>query len=232
MFKKTEAHALEGNALTITNRHLFTPGKLTVIVLGTAISSFGVYNIHQQTNITEGGIMGLVLLLNHWTGLPVSILSPLLDISAYIFAFRFLGKDFLKVSLVASISLAAFFRLWEQFPPVLPDLSGYPVAAAIAGGLFIGIGTGLIIRQGGSGAGDDALAMAVSKIAHCRIYQAYMVSDMIVLLLSLSYIPLGRIGFSIITVTVSSFLIDLIQKGGKKMNYGVEAETAGTILSE
>lgn len=195
---------------------LFTPEKLIFIILGTAIGSFGLYNIHQQTNITEGGVLGLILLLNHWTGVSPSILSPLLDILAYALAFKFLGKDFLKVSIVATLGMAGFFKLWEQFPPILPNLSDYPLIAAIAGGMFIGIGSGLIVRQGGSGAGDDALAMTISKITHCRISRAYLATDITVLALSLTYISIQRIGFSLVTVMISSLLIDFIQNFGYK----------------
>ena len=49
------------------------------IVVGTAISSFGVYNIHQQSGITEGGVIGLILLANRWLGLSPSIATPVLD---------------------------------------------------------------------------------------------------------------------------------------------------------
>ena len=186
------------------------PAKVVFsLLLGTAISSFGVYNIHYQTGITEGGVLGLILLINHWTGLPSSIISPVLDFLSYAVAFRFLGKGFLKYSAVATIGLAGFFRLWESFPPMLPDLSGQPLLAALIGGLFIGIGCGLVIRQGGAGSGDDALALTISKITKCRISVAYLATDISVLLLSLTYIPLGRIAYSLITVTISSLLIDV-----------------------
>ncbi len=204
------------NNIADKNRKLVTPGKLLVILLGTVIGSFGLYNIHQQANITEGGVLGLILLLHHWTEISTSILAPVLDGLCYAFAFKYLGKDFLKVSLVATLSLAGFFRLWEQFPPMLPDLSAYPLAAAIVGGIFIGTGTGLIIRQGGSGAGDDALALTISKVTRCRISHAYLATDITVLALSLTYISLRRIGFSLITVVISSMLIEFIKNFGRK----------------
>ena len=52
----------------------FTMKRLFWLVLGTAILSFGIHNIHQRAAITEGGVIGLVLLLNHWLGIPA--LSP------------------------------------------------------------------------------------------------------------------------------------------------------------
>lgn len=188
-------------------KKLLTPSMIVGILLGTGITSFGVYNIHQQTGITEGGIIGLILLINHWTGAAPSILSPMLDGLAYAFAFKFLGKDFLSISAVSTLSLAGFYKLWEQFPPMLPDMSAHPFIAAVAGGIFIGAGAGLIVRRGGAGAGDDALALSISKITGCRIVYSYFATDFTVLLLSLSYIPIGRIIYSLITVSISSPLV-------------------------
>ncbi|HJD46482.1 MAG TPA: YitT family protein, partial [Candidatus Mediterraneibacter norfolkensis] len=59
--------------------------------------------------------------------------------------------------------------------------------------------------------GDDALALTISRLTHWKLSRAYLFTDLTVLLLSLSYIPLRRIAFSLITVTVSSFLIDWVQ---------------------
>ena len=73
----------------------FTAKRIAMILLGTAILSFGIHNIHQRTAITEGGIIGLVLLINHWLGVPASVASPLLDAASYALAFKFLGWDFL-----------------------------------------------------------------------------------------------------------------------------------------
>ncbi len=195
-----------------TNKKLLSPMKVAMIVLGSALISFGLYNVHQQTNITEGGILGLTLLLHHWFGISPSILSLLLDLTAYFIAYKYLGKDFIKISIVASVCLSGFMRLWETFPPLLPDLSTTPFIASILGGLFIGVGVGLVVRQGGSSGGDDALALTISKLTGCRIAAAYMVTDLTVLLLSLSYIPLHRIVYSLLTVVISSTTIDLVQK--------------------
>lgn len=208
------------------NRGVLTYGKVAAILLGTALGSFGVYNIHRQTGITEGGVLGLILLLNNRFGLSASLLTPLLDILCYALAFKYLGKDFIKVSALSTLSLAGFFKLWEQFPPVLMDLSGYPLVAALAGGVFVGLGTGLIIRQGASSGGDDALALTIHKLTRLRISKAYLATDITVLVLSLTYIPLNRIAFSLVTVTVSSLLVEFIQTIGQKRNTQVIEDMA------
>ena len=189
----------------------FTLKRLFWLVLGTAILSFGIHNIHQRAAITEGGVIGLVLLMNHWLGIPASIASPLLDFGCYALAFKFLGLNFILTAAVASVSLAGFYRLWESFPPMLPDMTPWPLAAALLGGVFVGIGVGIIVRQGGSSGGDDALALVIHQLTGWKLARSYLFTDLVVLGASLSYIPARRIAFSLVTVTVSSLLIDWVQ---------------------
>ena len=196
-------------------RMTFPPKTVLSIILGTAITTFGIYNVHRQADITEGGILGLILLFNFWIGMSSSILSPVLDTLSYALGFKYLGREFLKTSIFATICMAGFFRLWEMFPPLLPSLAGTPLLAAVIGGLFIGIGCGLVVRQGASCGGDDALALIISKTTRLKISQAYLFTDITVLALSLSYIPVRRIVYSLVTVTISSYLIDIVTTFGR-----------------
>ena len=87
-----------------------------------------------------------------------------------------------------------------------------PLLAAFAGAPFIGIGAGLCVRAGGAIAGDDALAMALQHITNLPIQWLYLISDLSVLLLSLTYIPLDRIQWSVLTAVLSGQIIGWIQK--------------------
>lgn len=185
--------------------------RLGLIVLGAMIATFGIHNIHQQTGITEGGVIGLMLFLEHWLGISPAFITPVLDLTCYLLAFKYLGGRFIKISALSTLSVSLFYKLWEQFPPMLPDLSGHPLMAALAGALFVGVGVGIIVRQGGSSGGDDALALTISRVSGWRLARCYLFTDLVVLFLSLSYIPVNRIAFSLITVTLSSWLIDRVQ---------------------
>lgn len=187
-----------------------TPRRLGLMLLGAAILTFGICNVHRRTGITEGGVLGLLLFVNHWTGLPASIVSPVLDLCCYAMAWRVLGAAFLRRSLLSTAMIALWYKVWESLPPLLPDLGGAPLLAAVAGALFVGIGVGLIVRQGGSSGGDDALALVIARRTGWRLARSYLITDLTVLALSLSYIPALRIAYSLITVTISSFLIDKI----------------------
>lgn len=197
-------------------KNALTLRRVLYILLGTAICSFGIYNIHRQTGVTEGGVLGMILLLNHWFNISSSVLSVSLDILCYVLASRRLGLRFLIVSGFSSICLSLFFRIWESFPPVLPNFYDKPLLAAILGALFIGVGVGIVIRNGGSCGGDDALALFISSTTGWRLSRSYLIADLTVLTLSLSYIPFIRIFYSLITVTLSSVIIDFIQGSNKK----------------
>ena len=188
--------------------------KVAPILLGTAILSFGLYNIHGQSSITEGGVLGMTLLLRQWFGISPSISSFVMDMTCYVIGFRFLGRQFAKYSLVASCGFALFYRLYEQFPPLLPSLDGAPLLAALLGGLFVGLGVGLVVRAGAAAGGDDALALVLQHLSRQPISRCYLFTDLVVLGLSLTYIPAGRIFYSLITVTVSSFVIGVVHKAG------------------
>lgn len=186
--------------------------KILLIMLGAMICSFGIHNIHQRTNITEGGVIGLMLLVEHWLKISPAYIMPILDIACYLLAFKFLGGSFIKISVISTFFVSGFYKVWEMFPPMLPNLSEYPLIAAVLGGIFVGVGVGLIVRQGGSSGGDDALALTISHISHWRLSRSYLFTDVVVLLLSLTYIPVLRIVFSLVTVTISSYLIDWIRE--------------------
>ena len=183
-----------------------------VLLVGSVIQAIGIYNIHSLSNVTEGGVLGLTLLLQHWFQISPAVSSLILNLVCYAIGWRLLGKEFIGYSLVSICAYSASYGLFEQFPPLWPDIALYPLLAAIAGALFIGIGAGLCVRAGGATAGDDALAMSFSHLFRLPIQRIYLISDLAVLLLSLSYIPMQRIAYSLLTVILSGQIIGLIQK--------------------
>ena len=151
--------------------------RVALIMLGAMIATFGIHNIHQRTGITEGGVIGLMLLLEQWLGASPAFLTPVLDLSCYLLAFKYLGGRFIKISVVSTLSVSLFYKLWEQLPFLLPDLSAHPLAAAVLGAVFVGVGVGLIVRQGGSSGGDDALALTISKVTRWRLARCYLFTE-------------------------------------------------------
>ena len=181
-------------------------------LLGSLILSFGLYNIHSISQITEGGILGLTLFLQYWFSISPALSGFLLNFACYILGFKILGRSFIFYSCICGGSFSIFYAILEHTPLVYPNISNYPLLAAILGAVFVGIGIGLCVRVGGAPGGDDALAMTLSKLTKKEIQWIYLISDMIVLFLSLSYIPLSKIIYSFITVVLSGQIIGLFSK--------------------
>ena len=188
------------------------PSGCVIAFLSSALQAFGMYNIHALSGVTEGGIFGLILLLDHWLGISPAITSFLLNGACYALGWRTLGRAFIGYSLVAACGYSLAYGICEQFPPLWPQIANYPLAAAILGALFIGVGAGLCVRAGGATSGDDALAMSLAHLTRVPIQWLYLISDLTVLGLSLSYILLRRIGYSLLTVILSGQIIGLIQR--------------------
>ena len=87
-----------------------------------------------------------------------------------------------------------------------------PLAASIVGSIFVGVGCGVCVRIGGAPSGDDALAMSLSRLTRIPIQWVYLSTDLLVLGLSLSYIPVSKIAYSLLTVILSGQIIGLFQR--------------------
>ena len=192
------------------------PKNCLMALLGSAILAFGLYNIHSISNVTEGGVLGLTLLLQNWLGISPSISGLVLNAACYLLGLSTLGRDFIGYSIVAGGGFSAFYAVCELFPPIWPGIAEMPLLAALAGAAFVGVGVGISVRAGGAPGGDDALAMSISKLTGAGIQWVYLLSDLIVLGLSLSYIPIRRIAYSLVTVIISGQLIGVVQNIRRK----------------
>lgn len=180
--------------------------------LSSAFQAFGMYNIHAVADVTEGGVLGLTLLLEQWLAISPALSGLILNGICYFLGWRTFGKEFIYLSMVAAGGFSVGYGICECFPPIWPEIANVPLLAALLGALFIGIGAGICVRTGGATCGDDALAMSLSKITKIDIQWIYLISDLTVLGLSLSYIPLKKIGYSLLTVILSGQIIGWIQK--------------------
>ena len=188
-----------------------SPLSCLIVLVSSAVQAFGLYNVHALANVTEGGLLGLNLLLEHWFNISPAITNFVVSALCYLWGWKLLGKTFIVYSAVAAVGFSGAYGVFEQFDPLWPQLYDMPFAAALVGALFVGITTGIVVRLGGAVCGDDALAMSISHVTGLRIQWVYLISDLVVLALSATYIPLGRLMYSLLTVVLSGQIIGLMQ---------------------
>mgnify|MGYP003305038567 CR=1 FL=1 len=190
--------------------------KIILVLAGSLIQAVGICNIHAYSEVTEGGGLGLTLLIYHWTGISPAITSLLLNAGCYLLGWRMLGKTFLAYSAVSVCCYSLCYSLLERFAPLWPGLIASPLWCALLGAVFVGVGAGLSVLGGGAPGADDALAMSLNKRYGWNIQNIYLISDLTVLLISLTYIPFRRIAYSLLTVILSGQIVGWIQRLEKK----------------
>ena len=189
-----------------------------VALLSSAFLAFGLYHVHSCSGVTEGGVLGMTLLLQRWLDISPAVSGFVMNAICYGLGWKVLGRDFIIYSAISTFGFSLSYKIYEQFPPLWPQLYDMPLLAALVGALFVGIGAGLCVRIGGAPSGDDALAMGLSYLLNVKIEWVYLVSDLLVLGLSVSYIPLSRLGFSLLTVVLSGQILGFIQRAGLPQN--------------
>lgn len=188
------------------------PMKIALTVFGGAILAFGIYNIHSISEVTEGGILGLTLFLQHWCNISPAVSGLVMNIFCYLLGWKVLGGNFILYSALSGGSFSLSYAIFEQFPPIWSQISQMPLCAAVVGAVFVGVGVGLSVLAGGAPTGDDALAMSFSKMFKWKIEWAYLISDLTVIALSATYINVTKLLYSLITVFLSGQIIGLIQR--------------------
>lgn len=187
----------------------------SILLLGSAIQAFGIYQVHSLSQVSEGGVLGATLLIEHWFSISPAVSSFILNCICYFVGYKCLGKKFIIYSVIASFGFSFSYAFFEQFDRLWPSLAQMPLAASLLGALFIGVGAGIAVKTGGATTGDDAVAMSIQSKLGIEVQWVYLFSDTTILLLSLSYIPLRRILYSFLTVILSGQIIGLIQKINK-----------------
>lgn len=184
--------------------------SILLIILGSTILSFGSYNFNYQNSVTEGGVLGLLLLMKNLFDISPSITSLIIDLSLFALGSKFFGKRFLLYSLTATITFSTTYKIWESIGFIAPNLTNNMLLASTFAGIGVGIGVGLVVRGGGASGGDDVIALLGNRFTPLKINHMYLITDIAVLLLSLSYLDFNQIFFSIIAVSISGKIISLI----------------------
>ncbi len=102
-----------------------------IILLGSAFLAFGLYHVHSFSGVTEGGVLGMSLLLEHWLSLSPAVSGFLLNGICYAIGLKLLGKTFLGYSMLAAAGFSISYKLFEQSGPLWPKLADMPFAASI-----------------------------------------------------------------------------------------------------
>jgi uncharacterized membrane-anchored protein YitT (DUF2179 family) len=182
-------------------------GSILMILLGTFLLAFGYYHVNLQNHLSEGGFLGLSLLLKYTFDYSPAVTVLLLDIPFFILAFLQKSPQFILKMTLSAVAFSLFYKLCELYSPLILDFRYMMVVAAILSGVITGFGTGLVLRYGGATGGEDVLCIFMSQFTRISIGTAFLMLDLIVLGLSLFFLPLDKVLYTMLAVIVAGKVI-------------------------
>ena len=188
--------------------------KYVLIVLGCAVYGIGFQFFCFPNRIISGGVMGVAMIINALSGLPVGVLTILMNVPLFLVAWKHFGLDFLIGSLVGMLLMSVFVDLLA--------VTGYsatsdPMLGAVIGGVLKGAGMGLVFCTGATTGGMDIVVKFLrQRYNHLNFGTLMLVIDVSVIVLYaliLSAHNYESAMYSLIAMFVSTKVIDLLLYG-------------------
>ena len=206
------------------NSFAFIFWKYVIIAAGAFVYAIGFQFFLYPNNITSGGVVGTAMIINQLTGLPVGVMTILLNVPLFLIAWRHFGLDFMVGSLAGMGLSSVLVDLFARFGFGLTD---DPMLAAIIGGVIKGAGLGMIYYVGGTTGGIDIVVKLLRKrLASVNFGTIMLLLDMFII--AAYALVLGRYEsamYSMIAMYVTTKMVDLAL-------YGIDNACLCYIISE
>ncbi|GAY77392.1 uncharacterized membrane protein Bsu2508 [Sporolactobacillus inulinus] len=192
-----------------------------LIAVGVVFEAIALEAFLVPNKIIDGGVVGISIMMGHIFSLPIGIFLVIINLPFFIIGYKQMGKTFTITSACAVILLAFLTTVFSPIHRFTNDL----LLAAVFGGIIMGIGVGLVIRNGGSSDGTEILAVLFNQKT------PFSVGEVV---LFLNIFILGSAGFvfgwnyamySLIAYFVAFKMIDITSEG-------LESSKAVWIISD
>ena len=170
------------------------------ISLGAVIAAFAIEEFLVPCTILDGGVVGIGIIVNHLTRLPLGVLTVGLNIPFLIIGSRKMGKLFIVKAAYAMLIFSIFL---EVFAPMKNVTTEYLLAVSF-GGVILGIGVGLVIRFGGCLDGTETVAILLNKKFKLPVGQTVLIFNIIIFSLVGIIMGIDRAMYSLLTYFITS----------------------------
>ncbi len=175
-----------------------------IILAALSLESFLVPNL-----ILDGGVTGVSMILSQLTPLPLSLFILILNIPFVYIGYKNLGKRFLIKAIYSMIMFSIVLSLFHNIPEFTEDI----LLATVFGGLFLGLGVGLVIRFGGCLDGTESVAMVLSRKTSLSVGQVVLIFNLFIYTLAGFIFGFDRALYSLLTYFITFKVIDMVAEG-------------------
>ncbi|WP_256759409.1 YitT family protein [Cohnella sp. WQ 127256] len=194
---------------------------ILVIIAGALIFALAINLFVIPNELGEGGVTGATIIFYYLFEWSPGLLSFILNAILLLVGYRFLDKTTTVYTIVAVIFLSLFLYITEGWTIDSDEL----MVNAIFGGIFSGVGIGMIIRVGGTTAGSTIVARMMSKFWDWNVSYALLLVDLIVVFASYFIIGMQSMMLTIVMLYIATKVMDFIIEG-------LNTKKAVTIVSK
>lgn len=186
-----------------------------LIILGALAMAFGVVAFLSPNKIATGGTAGLSIILHHIFNLSLGVLMIIINIPLLFLSLKYLGKKF-AIRTIVTIILIALFVDFLSIGLKIQALSTNGLLATLYGGLFVGLGLGLIFKGDSSAGGASIIAKIIAvKTSFKPSFTILILDALVVVSAGLVFKNVELALWSLIGIYTSSKIIDVILTGNQ-----------------
>lgn len=182
------------------------------ITIGTCIYAFGLVGFNIANNLAEGGVTGITLILRALFHIDPAYSTLLINVPLILLGGKILGRRSFFYTIYGTAALSVFLWIWQRVPFEISVDHDLLIASLLAG-LAGGIGSGLVYHVGGTTGGADIIARIVELKFGVTMGRSLLTFDLVVLLISLVYLDLQHMMYTLIASFVFSRVVDFVQDG-------------------
>ena len=191
---------------------------------GSFLTAVALYNFAAKSEFLMAGFSGVALILYRLFGLPMGVMTILLNIPVAILCYKLLGRDFFLRSIRCMV-ISSF--ILDYVAPLLPMYEGERLLAALCAGALGGMGYALIYMRNSSTGGSDFVLMAIrAKNPHLSLGRiSFLIEVFIIVAGGILLRDIDGIIYGMAINYINAQVVD-------KMMYGVDAGKLALIVTE
>ncbi|WP_284646629.1 YitT family protein [Paenibacillus silviterrae] len=188
--------------------------SIVMIVIGAVIAAYGLEAVLIPNDVVDGGVTGIGMMGAYLFGVPLGVLLFVLNIPFVYLGYKQVGRTFAIRSTIGIAALSVSTSLLHHVETILGRED--PLLIVLAGGILLGVGIGVVLRNGGALDGSEVLAILVSRNI------PFSVGDVILFINAFIFVGASFIYglegalYSAITYYIAKNVIDIIQVGLEK----------------
>jgi uncharacterized membrane-anchored protein YitT (DUF2179 family) len=163
--------------------------------------------------MVSGGISGAAQIINFYTQWPIGLMVLLGNLPLLVLGWRYLGGRRFALRTAAAVILFAVFTDGLAYFLPAEGVTTDKVLAALYGGIFLGIGLGLVYRGRGTSGGTDILGRILNHYRGIAISQAYLISDGLVVLASGFAFGWDKALYALLVIYISGMAAEAVSEG-------------------